>query len=130
MTRILALSLLAALMASTPVLRGEESYTLGPDSQRQDGVPKGTVSSHVHKSAGVPGTTREYHVYVPAQYDGKSPAAVMVFQDGHTYVKEDGELRVPVVFDNLIQKKELPVTIGIFINPGHKGDELPKDPWK
>ncbi len=54
----------------------------------------------------------------------------MVFQDGHAYVKEDGDFRVPVVFDNLIHKKEMPVTIGIFINPGHKAESLPENPWR
>jgi enterochelin esterase family protein len=43
----------------------------------------------------------------------------MVFQDGGShYVKEDGQFRTPIVFDNLIHKKEMPVTIGVFINPG------------
>ena len=42
----------------------------------------------------------------------------MVFQDGGGYIKPDGNWRVPVVFDNLIHKKQMPVTIGIFINPG------------
>jgi enterochelin esterase-like enzyme len=71
-----------------------------------------------------PGTERKYWVYVPAQYDAKLPAAVMVFQDGGGYVKRDGGWRVPVVFDNLIAKKEMPVTVGIFINPG----EFPAKP--
>ncbi len=112
-----------------------ETVTYGPDSQRQPGVPKGAVTKHVWKSTVFPNTIREYYVYVPAQYDGKSPAAgppaaLMVFQDGHTYVKEDGDFRVPVVFDNLIHQKAMPVTIGLFINPGQHGDELPKDPFR
>jgi enterochelin esterase family protein len=53
----------------------------------------------------------------------------MVFQDGHAYVGEKGWFRVPVVFDNLIARKEMPVTVGIFINPGHKAEELPKPGW-
>jgi len=61
---------------------------------------------------------RDYWVYVPAQYDGSKPAAVMVFQDGQWYVDEKGQWRTPVVFDNLIHRKEMPVTIGIFITPG------------
>jgi enterochelin esterase family protein len=61
---------------------------------------------------------RDYWVYVPAQYDSNHAACVMVFQDGGGFVKPDGQLRVPIVFDNLIHKKEMPVTIGIFINPG------------
>ncbi|MCA9210057.1 MAG: esterase family protein, partial [Planctomycetales bacterium] len=63
-------------------------------------------------------------------YDGSQPAAVMVFQDGHAYVKEDGEFRVPIVFDNLIHRGQMPVTIGIFINPGHNAEQLPENPWR
>ena len=57
------------------------------------------------------------------------PAALMIFQDGHTYVGEKGKFRVPIVFDNLIHKKEMPVTVGVFVNPGHKGAEKPKPGW-
>jgi enterochelin esterase family protein len=64
------------------------------------------------------GTDRDCWTYVPAQYDKDKPAAVMVFQDGGGYVNETGSYRVPVVFDNLIHKKKMPVTIGIFIQPG------------
>lgn len=108
----------------------DEQFKLGPDSERQAGVPQGKVTKHEHVSQVFPGTKRDYFVYVPAQYDGKEPAALMVFQDGHTYVGEKGDFRVPVVFDNLIAKKEMPVTIGLFINPGHKGDKMPDSPWK
>lgn len=107
-----------------------KNYPLGPDSMVKEGVPQGKVTHHVHKSKGVfAGTIREYWVYVPKQYDGKSPAALMVFQDGHAYVNVEGEHRVPTVFDNLIAAGEMPVTIGLFINPGHKSDELPKPGW-
>jgi enterochelin esterase family protein len=95
-----------------------DDYQLGPDSQRQEGVPKGTVTKHEWTSKVFPDTVRDYWVYVPAQYDGSKPAAVMVFQDGFNYMRDDGQFRVPIVFDNLIYKGEMPVTIGIFINPG------------
>jgi enterochelin esterase-like enzyme len=96
-----------------------DDYKLGPDSTEQPDVPKGKVTKYTwDKSTVFPGTVRDYWVYVPAQYDGKTPACVMVFQDGGGYVKADGQFRVPTVFDNLIAKKEMPVTIGIFINPG------------
>jgi len=84
----------------------------------------------VFKSRTFRNTVRQYWVYVPAQHDAAKPAAVMVFQDGHKYVNVEQEYRVPVVFDNLIHKKEMPVTIGIFVNPGHAGEELPADPWR
>ena len=110
----------------------DHQYVLGPDSQRQEGVPRGKVTEHVWRSNIFEGTIRKYYLYVPAEEHqmGQTDFAVMVFQDGHNYVKEDGQFRVPVVFDNLIHKKELPPIVGIFINPGHKSDELPRDPWK
>jgi enterochelin esterase family protein len=97
----------------------QEPYKLGPDSTRQAGVPQGTVTQHRWTESKVfPGTVRDYWLYVPAQYDAAQPACVMVFQDGRTYVNEAGDFRATIVFDNLIHKKEMPVTIGIFINPG------------
>lgn len=97
---------------------GADDYKLGPDSQRQPGVPQGTVTKQTWTSRVFDGTIRDYFVYVPAQYDGSTPACVMVFQDGANYAKEDGAFRVPIVFDNLIHQKFMPITIGIFINPG------------
>ncbi len=101
------------------------AYQLGSDSQRHPDVPQGNLTHYTHISTIFPSTCREYWVYVPQQYDPTTPAAVMVFQDGQAYVREDGEFRVPIVFDNLIHAGTMPVTIGIFINPGHIGDEIP-----
>jgi len=101
-------------------------YKLGPDSKRKDGVPGGTVTKYTWESK-LYNNFREYYIYVPAQYDSTKPAALMVFQDGHAYVKEDGDYRVPIVFDNLIYAKEIPVMIGIFINPGHSSKEYPEN---
>jgi enterochelin esterase family protein len=109
---------LAALLTFLPNLRAADDYKLGPDSERQSGVPEGKITQHKWKSNIFPGTERDYWVYVPAQYDGQSPACVMVFQDGAGYQNPKGQFRVPVVLDNLIHRKELPVMIGIFINPG------------
>jgi enterochelin esterase family protein len=97
----------------------DDQYKLGPDSQPQPGVPEGKVTEYEWNNSKVyPGTIRKYWVYVPAQYNAAKPACLMVFQDGGGYAKKDGAWRVPVVFDNLIAKKEMPVTVGVFINPG------------
>ena len=114
-------SLLALLLlfCGTAITSAADDYQLGPDSQRQEGVPKGKVVTGKWTSEKVfPGTVRDYWVYTPAQYDGSKPACLMVFQDGGGYVNENGQFRVPVVFDNLIHRKEMPVTIGIFLSPG------------
>jgi enterochelin esterase family protein len=107
------------------LLVAQEPYQLGPDSQRREGVPRGKVEHFTWESKIFPDTTRDCWTYVPAQVDAAKPAAVMVFQDGQSYVNETGDFRVPIVFDNLIHKGEMPVTVGIFISPGRKpGTEL------
>ncbi len=109
--------------------QAERKYYLGADSQRQVGVPTGTVTEYQWlKSKIYPETKRRYYVYVPAQYDETRPAALMVFQDGHAYVGENGEYRAAIVFDNLINRGELPVTIGVFVDPGHRTEALPPNP--
>ena len=107
-----ALGMLAAPVAA------QTDYPLGPDSERQAGVPSGTVTKHAWTSRIFPGTQRDYWLYVPAQYRADTPAALMVFQDGGRFVAEDGRWRVPIVFDNLIARGEMPVTIGLFVDPG------------
>jgi enterochelin esterase family protein len=120
-------SLAVVTIAQNPPV--ERKYEYGPDSARHDDVPRGDVTTHVWNDSQVfPGTIRRYYLYVPNQYDASRPAALMVFQDGHTYIKEDGDFRVPVVFDNLIHKGEMPVTIGVFVDPGHTKKELPPEP--
>jgi enterochelin esterase family protein len=107
-----------ALLALFASVTSAEEYVLGPDSQEQPDVPKGEITKHSWKSKVFDGTVRDYWVYVPKQYDPNKPACVMVFQDGSGYQDRKGQFRVPVVLDNLIHKKELPVIVGIFINPG------------
>ena len=128
---VFAATLLAALAAGfTPASQlavRAEDYVLGSESlERAPGVPKGRVEAFSFNESKVfPDTTRDCWIYIPAQYDGSKPAALMVFQDGHEYMSEKASQRVPVVFDNLIAKGEMPVTIGVFINPGHRGTNTP-----
>lgn len=100
-----------------------QDYPLTADSERQPGVPQGAVSKFTWNSKIFPGTVRDYWVYVPAQYTAAKPACVMVFEDGKSYVQESGRARVPIVFDNLIAKREMPVTIAILIDPGVVKDD-------
>jgi len=95
-----------------------EVYLTHPDSKERTGVPKGAVRQMPPWKSGIfAGTTRDWWVYVPAQYRSESPACVMVFQDG-----AGPRNYVPIVFDNLIARGEMPVTVGIFINPGTRAD--------
>ncbi|NQT88644.1 gluconolactonase, partial [bacterium] len=91
---------------------GIDNYVPGPDSKPQPGVPKGkTFSFRFEGSKVFPGTSRHITVYVPAQYKGDKPACVYVGLDGLGF-------RVPVVFDNLIHKGEMPVTIAVGVSSG------------
>ena len=124
-------ALLLVALVPAALRAADDDYHLGPDSERREGVPQGTVTEHAWRSEVFPGTIRRYWTYVPAQYDAAAPAAVMVFQDGHAYVGETGQFRAPIVFDNLIHEGAMPVTIGIFIDPGHKKEQLPERPgWQ
>jgi enterochelin esterase-like enzyme len=95
-----------------------EVYETHPDSRERSDVPKGTVKQMPPWQSKIfDGTKRDWWVYVPAQYRPETPAAVMVFQDG-----AGPKDYVPTVFDNLIAKGDIPVTVGIFINPGIRAD--------
>lgn len=114
-----------ALLLLTPALRAADDYQPGPDSEPQ-AVPRGTVRQATFTASNIyPGTTRDYFVYVPKQYDPARPACLMVFFDGASFMRPTGHFRVPVVFDNLIAKKQMPVTIAVGVNPGVVHPTLP-----
>jgi enterochelin esterase family protein len=82
-------------------------------------VPVGeTVELEWKDSEVYPGTFRKFWVHVPAQYDPAKPASLMVFQDGWWYLDPAGEIRGAIVLDNLIHRGDIPVTIGVFVDPG------------
>ena len=125
----------AILLASASLcIAADSDYQPGPDSQAKPDVPKGEVRTFtLAESKAFPGTTREWSLYVPKQYDAAKPACAMVFLDGPGFAKVDGQFRVPVVFDNLIAKGDMPPCVAIFINPGHKlkdGEDLATVKWK
>lgn len=105
---IICLLFPATIFAQTPV----ENYPEDPASVEHAGVPKGEVIKVTFENSKIyPGTWREYSIYVPAQYDPAKPACVWVNQDGVQF-------KATTVFDNLINSKEMPVTIGVFVTPG------------
>jgi len=94
-----------------------------PLSYLHPGVPSGTLSTKIiHTSKIYDGMRSEYWIYVPAQYDPKVPAALMVFQDGGGYINREGNNPALNVIDNLVAQKKIPVTICVFINPGDISD--------
>ncbi|MFZ2276372.1 MAG: SMP-30/gluconolactonase/LRE family protein [Prosthecobacter sp.] len=106
------LLLLSFSLLFTVLSPAADDYQPGPDSKPQEGVPKGDVLKFEFKGSKIfPGTVRDYWVYVPKQYTPDTPACVHVNQDGIQNL-------APVVFDNLIAKKEIPVLIGVFVMHG------------
>lgn len=103
--------------AQTPATRpavtpATEKYSIDSASVEQAGVPKGEVIKGTFDHSTIfPGTYRDYWIYIPAQYKPDQPACVYVNQDGIQW-------KAPTVFDNLINNREMPITIGIFITPG------------
>jgi len=109
----------------------DSQYRLGPDSLPQEGVPKGEIRGPFtlpSTSGAYPGTQHTYWVYVPAQYNPKIPAALMVFQDGHAFMNPNGDIRAQNVMDNLIYRRELPVMLAVFINPGRTPEQPEANP--
>ncbi len=126
------LALLAVITAST--VFADDKFVESPDQIENPAVPHGTLTQMPPWDSKIfEGTKREWWVYVPAQYKPDGSAAVMVFQDGHDYVGPKGNWRVPTVFDNLIARGDMPATVAIFLNPGHKlkeGEDLKTVKWK
>lgn len=115
---------LLCLAVSLPAAPTDDVYKPGPDSTPQEGVPQGKVTDWEQlPSAAYPGTLHDFCVYVPAQYDATKPTALMIFQDGQAWLRLTGDYRVPYVFDNLIYRREMPVTIAVFINPGRTPEQ-------
>jgi len=110
--------------ASSQPPNTDSHYQLGPDSLARENVPKGEVRGpFTLPSNAYPGTQHTYWVYVPAQYDPGVPASLMIFNDGQAFKNMDGDVRAPNVLDNLIYRREIPVMLSVFINPGRRPDQ-------
>ena len=109
-------ALVFAVLLAVPMLYCQQ-YSLGPDSQPQAGVPKGVVTKYtLAPGKYYPGVPHNYSIYVPAKYDPAKPTPFMIYLDGSGAL--GNQQRVPVVFDNLMAKGDMPSLIGIFIDPG------------
>lgn len=129
MKRVLGCALLIAAAAMAQPANPDVQYRLGPDSLAQEGVPKGELRGpFTLPSNAYPGTQHTYWVYVPAQYDPKKSSSLMIFNDGQAFIAPEGDARAPNVLDNLIYRREIPVMIAVFINPGRRPDQPEPNP--
>lgn len=128
---ILAFSLVASAQpapSAAPEERKPGTYALPPEAHLKDGVPRGKLEGPFSlRSQIIPNTVRQYWIFVPAQYDPTSPANLLVFQDGQRATNPTGSLRVPQVLENMIHRKDIPATLGVFVTPGNTGETYPTD---
>ncbi|MEO5915891.1 MAG: alpha/beta hydrolase-fold protein [Luteolibacter sp.] len=128
-TRIFAQPAAPGETKASPEKSNDWFYQLTSDSKPQDGVPQGKFTeAKVLPSNVFPGTQHTYWVYVPAQYDPAKPTAVMIFNDGQAIMSEPGDVQAHRVLDNLIYRREIPVMLGVFINPGRRPDQPEPNP--
>ncbi|MBW8734956.1 MAG: esterase family protein [Asticcacaulis sp.] len=101
-------------------------YPLTADSLVQANVAHGRLEGPFEfHSTLIPNTVRRYWIYVPAGYDASRPPNLLVFQDGQRATNPDGSLRVQNVLDNLIAKRDIPATLGVFVTPGNVSEHYP-----
>src|SRR6185436_5775358 len=113
--------------SNIPVVETKPEWQPHPDAVAKDDVPHGTVEQMPPWESKIfANTIRNWSIYVPAQYKPEQPAALMVFQDGERMRDVKGRWRIPVVFDNLIARGDMPPTIAIFINPGNDKTRVKK----
>ncbi len=110
--KLLTILMLLALTNAVAQQRDHYRVAFDPATVRNDEVAVGEVLKRSFNSSKIyPMTTRDYWIYIPAAYDASKPACLFVCLDGVTY-------NAPTVFDNLIASGQMPVTIGVFVNPG------------
>lgn len=103
-----------------------EHYPRAPESERAKDIPEGRTERFSWDQSRIfPGTSRTVTVYIPHAYKAGEEACLMVWQDGSRHADPEGGMRVCTVFDHLIHRKEMPVTIGVFVDPGRKAGQKP-----
>ena len=113
--------LLLLVALSSAIVSAQQAYNVrapfDPATVKLEEKKRGEVLKFtLTDSKFYPGTEREILVYVPQQYKSKTPACLLVCMDGILY-------DATTVMDNLITSGEMPVTIGVFVNPGVVYDE-------
>jgi enterochelin esterase family protein len=129
-TAIIFLTFLSVFCCATDaqIPRQAGDYPLTQDSLAQPRVPIGKLEGPFEFQSKVfTGTSRQYWIYVPANYKPKTKLALLVFQDGQRATNPVGALRVPQVLDNLIHQKAIPPTLGVFITPGNRSEHYPNN---
>lgn len=120
------IALVFSSLTSAHQLEVRTEVELTPDHFPQKGVPRGRLEGPFEFHSDIfSGTVRRYWVFVPAQYTPEKPASLLVFQDGQRATNPEGSTRIQQVMENLIAKGDMPVTVGVFVTPGHLSETYP-----
>ena len=99
-------------------------YSLSPDSLPQEGVPAGRLLRFRWTSRTVyPDVERDVWLYLPQGVEVHDDVNLLVFQDGSSYFGP--QVNATFVLDNLLHRSEIPMTVGLFVNPGETGPGYP-----
>ena len=98
-------------VAAAPAAGATKEYE-PPAIKPEDIRPGVTKQFKFTQSKIFPGTMRDVTVFIPAQYDGKTPACVYVRTDGFRPSEK-------TLLETVIATKEMPVTVGVFVKPGN-----------
>jgi len=112
------------LFSGCTLMGAQTQYQVQPDSLPQQGVPHGEMFSfEITGKTYYPGAVGTVWVYIPAEYTPDKPACLCFGLDG------PGN-NINNVLDNLIYKKQVPVTIGVFLSQGQIVDTPSKTPLR
>lgn len=132
-----AIARLALLPAWKPGV-GEGDYSMtppyvpAPENAAREGVPKGKVvtfhmdmvgSTFFPPTSGRDGTPpgpREVNVYIPAGYDGRTPAPLLFCHDAMGMHDNQPAPYLPAILDNLIAEKRLPALVAVMVMPSNQ----------
>ena len=115
------------IMTPDYIAKNTQLYAPPVDAQPREGVPAGKITKyHMDDCKMYPGVPHDVWTYVPAQYDGKTPAKLLIMTDGPSFIANgERSVSVPTMLDNMIHDGRLPVTIGLFVSAGSIGPGNP-----
>jgi enterochelin esterase-like enzyme len=113
--------------AGKPLGNRSDAPGYNPDSYPKAGVPEGKLSEkHTVTSKIYDGMKYDFWFYASPGVDAKTPAPLMVWQDGQGLVDRNfSKLRLLTVTENLVAQKLIPPMVHVFIAPGFSPDGKP-----
>lgn len=102
---------------------GDVDYHPCPEAQQEpDAVGRVSRFEDWQSSTAYPGTVRDVWLYEPPSVKAQDSLALLVFNDGGSYLNPDGPVRAARVLDVLQASGALEPTAAVFVSPGRPLD--------